>query len=101
MRGMMKWLPFKSLKGQYDILDKAKREKKKVERPELSSDGIEDIDRILHQLTSGDKTRVTFYHNGEILSREEIFLRADSMERRIYFLGFSLTLGNLLALEKA
>ncbi len=101
MRGMAKWLPFKSLKGQYDILDRAKKEKRKVRQPELSEDGQEEIDRALHLLRKGDRTMVTFYCNGEILTREEVFLRADGQERRVYFLGFSLTLGNLLSLKKA
>jgi hypothetical protein len=30
MRGMKKWLPFKSLSGQYDMLDKMKSERNKV-----------------------------------------------------------------------
>ena len=101
MRGMAKWLPFKSLKGQYDILDRAKKEKRKVRQPELSEDGQEEIDRALHLLRKGDRTMVTFYCNGEILTREEVFLRADGQERRVYVLGFSLTLGNLLSLKKA
>ncbi len=101
MRGMAKWLPFKSLKGQYDILDRAKKERRKVARPELSEDGEEEIDHVLRLLRKGDRTMVTFYCNGEILTREEVFLRTDNQERRIYFLGFSLTLGNLLSLRKA
>lgn len=101
MRGMMKWLPFKSLKGQYDLLAKARKEREKKEKPELSQDNAEDIDYMLRMLRKGDRTKVTFYYNGEILSREDVFVKTDSQERRIYFLGFSLTLGNLLALQKA
>ena len=64
-------------------------------------DGEEEIDHVLRLLRKGDRTMVTFYCNGEILTREEVFLRTDNQERRIYFLGFSLTLGNLLSLKKA
>ena len=38
MRGMMKWQPFKSLNGQYRVLEEHRKEKVKVEKPELSSD---------------------------------------------------------------
>lgn len=101
MRGMMKWLPFKSLKGQDDMIERVKRMKRKRERPELSEDGEEAIDRMLSRLRKGDRTRVTFFYDGEIFDREDVFLFVNPQERRIYFLGFSLTLGNLLGLEKA
>ena len=46
MRGMKKWLPFKSLSGQYEELDKMKSSRKKVAMPELSVDQIDELNRF-------------------------------------------------------
>lgn len=100
MRGMKKWLPFKSLKGQDEVLERKAGERTKVERPVLSSDMEEELDHVLHSLRRGDRAAITFFHDGEILSREDVFDRTDALERRVYFFGFSLTLGSLLGLRK-
>lgn len=53
MRGRKKWLPFKSLSGQYERLDEREREEEKVSRPELSLDEREDINNTLVSLREG------------------------------------------------
>ena len=57
MRGMKKWLPFKSLKGQYEELEKMKKERAKVEKPVLSEDEEEEVNRFLIGLKRGEKTK--------------------------------------------
>lgn len=100
-RGMKKWMPFKSLKGQYQVVNRMKEEKKKQTKPELSEDEAENINRILLSLRRGEKTCVTFYHERELMTRDGIFNRISQEERRIYFFGFSLSLGDLVHISSS
>ena len=100
MRGMKAWLPFQSLRGQREEIEKVLEEKESRELPELSEDEIKDIDNSLRTLRRGDKAEVTFFDNGKIYTRKEIFQKVDLVERRVVFLGFSLILGHLLGIRK-
>lgn len=99
MRGMKKWLPFKSLNGQYEMLKKMKKERRKVERPILSEDEEEEINRFLMQLKGGERTKVTFYMDHELLTKEAVFRKIEKTQDRIFFYGFSIPLGNLLSIS--
>lgn len=55
MRGRKKWLPFKSLSGQYERLDEREREEERVSRPELSLDEREDINNTLVSLKKKER----------------------------------------------
>jgi hypothetical protein len=37
MRGMKKWLPFKSLTGQYEALDQMKKKRAEMAKPKMKS----------------------------------------------------------------
>lgn len=100
MRGMKSWLPFRSLRGQEEAIERAVSAKRKKELPELSEDEVQELEGILRSLRRGDPTEVTFFDDGKIYTRREIFQRIDLGERRIVFLGFSLVLGHLLGIRK-
>lgn len=99
MRGMKKWQPFKSLNGQYEVLDQMKKKRSEVSKPELSEDEIESLNHSLNDLKKGDNTKIVFYHDHEIYERQAIFVRCDVLEGRAFFLGLSVTLGDLLSVS--
>lgn len=99
MRGMKKWLPFKSLKGQYEVLEKMKNERNKVTKPILSEDEEEEVNRFLVGLKRGEKTKVTFYMDHELITKEAIFCRIEKDQERIFFYGFSIPLNNLVKIS--
>ncbi len=99
MRGMKKWLPFKSLKGQFEMLDEMKTERKKMEKPELSIDQIDDLNRALSSLRKGDRTTVTYFDGGTIHTRNVVFLKSDGMTRNVFFKDFSLPFSSLISFE--
>lgn len=92
MRGMKKWLPFKSLNGQYEMIDEMKKERNKVSKPILSEDEEEEVNKFLTNLQKGEKTKVTFYMNHELLTKEAVFNKIEVETKRIYFYGFSIPL---------
>ena len=99
MRGMKKWLPFKSLNNQYEILNDYIQEKNKVAMPELSDDKQEEINERLTNLKTGDMVRVTYFFDGFILTKNLCFQKIDSIKRKIYFKSFSLDLKKMLDIE--
>ncbi|MBQ8142487.1 MAG: YolD-like family protein [Bacilli bacterium] len=100
MRGMKKWLPFKSLSGQYEMLDEMKQKRKKQTKPELSSEEIDVINVALLSLKKGEPAKVTYFDDGDILSEKTIFIKLDGYLKRVFFKGFSVEFTNLLKLEK-
>lgn len=101
MRGMMKWQPFKSLSGQYKILEEHKKQKEKIDKPELSDDEIEDINSLLVALTRGDRVDVTYYDDGLICTVTDYFINCDSIEQRVIFRRKSVPFNVLLGLKRA
>jgi hypothetical protein len=99
MRGMKKWLPFKSLKGQYQVLDRMKENRMKTTKPELSIDQIDDLNRALSSLQKGDKTIVTYFDDGNILKKDAVFLKSDGTTMNVFFKGFSLPFSSLISFE--
>ncbi len=101
MRGMMKWQPFKSLSGQYRILEEHRNAKEKIEKPELSEDEIEDINNLLMSLSRGDFVNVTYFDNGNIQHSIDSFIRCDTIERMIQLKSRRIQFDMLLGLKRA
>ncbi len=101
MRGMMKWQPFKSLSGQYRILEEHRKEKEKVTKPELSDDEIEDINNLLVSLSKGDAVNVTYFDDGNIQHSIDNFIRCDTIERIIQLKTRRIQFDMLLSLSRA
>lgn len=83
MRGMAKWLPFKSLSGQYEVLNQHEIERQKVEKPELEEDEIEKINQTLIQLKKGDYLSITYYDNGFFKDEESFLYSLDEITQTI------------------
>ncbi len=99
MRGMKKWLPFKSLNSQYEILNDYIEEKNKVTMPELSSDKQEQINERLTTLNTGDMVKITYFSDGHILTKKLCYQTTDPLKKKIYFKDFNLDLEKLLDIE--
>lgn len=63
-RGMIKWLPFRSLPEQEEVLKRHGKERENVDRPILSSDQLEYLDRLVKVLVKGTPIRVTIFKDG-------------------------------------
>lgn len=99
MRGMKKWLPFKSLKGQYEMLNEMKEKRNIVEKPELSIDQIDDLNRALVSLQKGDKTKVTYYDDGVIKKKDVVFVKCDGSSMHVFFKDIVLPFSSLICFE--
>lgn len=62
-RGMMKWLPYRSLVEQKDINDALHEELSKEEKPFISNDKAMEINEIL-QSYHGQKLHIYYFHQG-------------------------------------
>lgn len=82
-RGMKKWAPFKALKDQDALINKAIEKKKEVECPTLSFDQMEKISRCLTFLTKGQEFKLTYYQDGHIHTIKTTFIMVDEHERKI------------------
>lgn len=99
MRGMIKWQPFKSLTGQYELLDERRREKNETEKPVLSSDQMEEINSVLTTLEKDQAVDVTYFENGEIRKKKAHFFKCDPYLQRVYFRDFQVPFDALLGLQ--
>lgn len=72
-RGMIKWLPFKSLPEQEEFLSRHREERNRVECPVLSSDQLEAMDDVLSSLSPGDRIDLTVFSDGRIESIGTVF----------------------------
>ena len=100
MRGMKKWLPFKSLDGQDEVIENMYRERNKVEKPVLSSDEEEEINECLVSLKKGDRVNLSYYEDGEIINRQAVFKSVQPEYARLNLDGFSLDFQMLLSISK-
>lgn len=99
MRGMKKWLPFKSLNGQYEVIRRMEKERTLVSKPELGQDEIAEMDQRLRALKRGDNVSVTYFEEGEIKTESFQFLRLDPLARTVSFRERSLSFAALLKIE--
>lgn len=82
-RGMMKWLPYKSLNEQGDFLSKMLKDKAKKPKPLISNDLAEDINRALLAYKGGP-SELTYYEEGEIKKDDSGLRRVDLLYKRVY-----------------
>ena len=81
-RGMIKWAPFQSLHEQSSYLGRMRENRSKVERPLLSVDKQEEINRILCEY-HGEEVCLTYYEDGHIKNIEGVILGIDTYSKRL------------------
>ena len=64
-RGMIKWAPFATMPEQFENVAKMVDAQTKIERPELSDDRIEEMNRVLnYALKDKRPVRIEYYYDG-------------------------------------
>ena len=81
-RGMKKWAPYKSLNEQEHYLNKLHKDNEKVEKPKISSDVAEEINKILVNY-HGEELVITFYKNERIQCINSIIKKIDAENKKI------------------
>ena len=75
-RGMKKWQPFNALEHYSDYIHSTYAEKRKLEKPTLSAEQIEDINFKLSSYNH-DEVKITYYKQGEIIQTTGIINKID------------------------
>ncbi len=81
-RGMKKFAPFASLIEQNDYLSEMKYQKEKIEKPVLSTDKEEDINRILTSYR-GEVLEFHYFYDGHIYKLDSKILKIDIYNRKL------------------
>lgn len=71
-RGMIKWNPFKSVIEQYEVINQMIEDQNKVNKPILTDDSKERIQRSLHQSLTYKKEIFLSYHRNGYLHHQYI-----------------------------
>ena len=82
-RGIKAWAPYKSLKEQWSTLDDVHEQEEKVEKPTISSEEAEEINKLLVNY-HGQEVIIEYYRNGKIIKEESVIRKINSFEKKIY-----------------
>lgn len=83
-RGIIKWSAFDALVGYSSMIEEMKYRLGKKERPILSEDELEDLNRNLRDAYKEDKEiELKYYHDGYLKTTYGKIKRVDFQERRI------------------
>ncbi len=81
-RGMKKWAPFASLIEQSEFLEAMYYEKNKKDKPKISSERAEEINRILTNY-HGEVVIIQYFYDGYVYKIETILKRIDVLNRKL------------------
>ena len=84
-RGMKKWAPYSSLIEQATCLEEMRYKRNKVEKPVLSQDKKEEINRILSNY-KGELLTIKFFYDGYFYIIKDTIKRID-VENRVLILN--------------
>ena len=97
-RGMKKWLPFSALVEQNSYLEKMLYEKRKIKKPQVSTEQALKIDRILKEYYLNTLS-FKVYIDGYLYSFKAKIKKIDKANNLIYFDDFYLNINNILDIE--
>jgi hypothetical protein len=86
-RGMKKWAAFASLIEQKGTIQDMKGDKRKVQKPLLSQEQAEEINRLLVQLKKGQSVRITYFNEGYIQIIQGVIQRLDFDSKKLVIEG--------------
>lgn len=99
-RGMMKWNAFNALLAHGSNVKKMMLERKKVEKPILSSDQIEDLNlKLMVAVEEEREIQVAFYNKGYILLAEGPVVNVDVYSKLLVLPDIKIRLDDLLQIE--
>lgn len=97
-RGMKKWLPFNSLIEQNTYLEKMIYEKRKIKKPQVSTEQASKIDRILKEYA--DMTlNFKFYLDGYLYYFSGTIVKMDKVKKIIYFKDFFINIKDIIDID--
>ena len=96
-RGMMKWMPYKSLTEQSVVLSRLLYEKRKTPRPQISSDRAEEINEILVGYHH-EPVRAKYWEDGYLHYLEGIISCIDALTKSLCIAGKKILFPNLIDL---
>lgn len=81
-RGMKKWAPFASLIEQSTYLAEMYYQKNKTDKPIISKEKIEEINRVLSNY-KGQELEITYYYDGYLYKINTKIKRIDTYNKKI------------------
>lgn len=97
-RGMMKWMPFKSLNEQEDYIREMEAIREYVEKPSISSDKADDIDSFLSSYKDG-VVHAVFWRDGQIVDAYGPIVKIDTYKKTIIVGETEIQLRELIDIE--
>ncbi len=97
-RGMVKYAPYQSLTAQAEALAKMRMEKRRVDKPLISYDKAEEINRALVEYEGGDITLV-YWKAGSIERVRGRIRKIDPVFHTIYIGEIALSLPSIIDVE--
>ncbi|MDD3113356.1 MAG: YolD-like family protein [Candidatus Izemoplasmatales bacterium] len=88
-RGIIKWAPFDALVGYHSLLEEMKYRLGKKEKPRLSDDDLEELNRNLMQaLKESREIEIRYYHDGYIHSTFGKLKKVDYANKQLILTTF-------------
>ena len=97
-RGMMMYLPYKSLIDQESSLAKILKKKKKIDKPLIASEEAEQIDLILRNYNK-EEVIVSYWLDGYIYKESGVIFRIDATFKYLLINGIKVPFKNLVGLS--
>lgn len=94
-RGMKKWAPFSSLIEQSICLEKMRYERNKIEKPKISSDQAQKINRAILN-SNGSPIKIKYFYDGYLYEIVAQIIRVDSLNKALVTSKGSLPLNNII-----
>lgn len=92
------FLPFDSLKGFYDLIEK--EEKLKDNKKELSEDTLSDINKTILSINKNDNVLIKHYHNENYIETIGKVRKIDEVNKVIYLDNTKITFDDVIDIKK-
>ena len=99
-RGMKKWAPFASLVEQSIYLQEMHYQKFKGDKPLISKEKAEEINRILSNYKGQDLT-ITYFYDGYIYKITTAIKRIDTLNKKIIFNDGDMPFSQIIDIENS
>lgn len=99
-RGMMKWNAFNALLAHGSNVKKMMLERKRIPKPVLSSDQIEELnDKLVLAIEDEREIEVAFYNSGYVLLAEGVIKKVDINQKLLVLPDIKIKLDDILQIE--
>lgn len=92
------FLPFDSLKGFYELIEK--EEKQKDNKKELSEDSLNDINKTILSINKNDSVLIKYYHNLNYIETIGKVKNIDKINRIIYLDNSRIAFDDVIDIKK-